>query len=168
MEKCMECLEALWCFLPWHPRPDKAHLHQWKWDKDVLIKNATRRAFPHARFTDFCSQDDKTQKQYFLAGGGNGSNWTTYMRDLLADSGSPQQYHYYIKGGSTHCQAIYDDFYTVQVGGVKLSTYMKALVEDEPMPSGKGRTDGNVDCSTSDAGCSGPVGQRSGGRWAGL
>ena len=50
-------------FFPGIPGLDEAHLRNWKWDKDVVIKNATRRAFPRARFTDFCSQDDKTVRR---------------------------------------------------------------------------------------------------------
>jgi Pectinacetylesterase len=106
---------------------------------------------PDTFFAEFNTAFDATQHKYFAAmGGGDANEWSQKMQGYLADiaAGSPS-FRSYLGAGYAHCAIDKDDFYTREVGGTKLVSWLGDVIADKPVS--------NVTCKDSDCGSPKPA-----------
>ena len=97
--------------------------------------------YPKQMFSQYNTLADKTQIFYYQTmGGGTAAAWTTKMvanmDSIIKDA---KTFRAYLPDDKTHCIVPYDEFYTTEVGGVKLTDWLFDMLADKPIK--------NVRCS---------------------
>ena len=89
---------------------------------------------------------DKTQHFFYKAmGGGDAKEWSQKMRSSVDEiAQGTQKFRSYLAPGAVHCIIVRPEYYTLEVGGVRLTDWISDLAH------GKGPA--SVDCGASDCG----------------
>jgi len=84
---------------------------------------------------------DENQTFYFQAmGGGTAQEWSDQMVASIAETHTATpNFHSFTAPGEMHCILPYNEFYSVQSDGVKLTDWLEALIDGQPLP--------DVDCA---------------------
>lgn len=100
------------------------------------------------RFTQYNTTNDDNQRFYYEAMGGKGSDWSAKMFESIdATTERAPTFGSYIAPGDQHCILGFENFYTVNVGGVRLVDWLRSYLA--------GETPKNVRCEG--AACDGPT-----------
>lgn len=84
--------------------------------------------YPLSAFSQFNRLDDTTQMLFYALTGGNLFEWTALMQaSIAAIQSSNPNFFGYTAPGTQHCAINSADFYTTQVGGVRLVDWMRSL-----------------------------------------
>lgn len=80
---------------------------------------------------------DENQVFFFTAMGGSGADeWSKQMKESIGDIESrAQTFDSFTAPGEQHCIVLYDNFYTVQAGGVKLVDWLRDRVDGKTVGS---------------------------------
>lgn len=93
--------------------------------------------FPLSAFSQYNTLQDSTQSFYFyLSGAPLTESWTLRMQDSVARiRGANANFFSYTAPGSQHCVINRPEFYTTNVGGVRLTDWVQTLVDTHRPPS---------------------------------
>lgn len=92
--------------------------------------------WPRASFAQVNFADDRVQRQFHVAGGGDAEAFPRALLGSLAAirAGSPN-FRSCLLEGSAHCALPSPDFYTLTSGGVSLRDWVAAQANGEPVPN---------------------------------
>lgn len=96
----------------------------------AYLYSAISTTFSDITLSQYNVYADTTQAFFYSAMGGSG--WQNGMKANLAELLPLPNYRNYLSEGSTHCIIEKDEFYTKEVEGVKLSAWVRDLVNDQP------------------------------------
>ncbi len=86
--------------------------------------------YPKHQFSQYNSAFDKTQTFYFQAMGGAKEDWSPQMlASLAAIEQKAPAFAAFVPSGEQHCILLYDNFYTVNAGSVKLTDWLRDMVD---------------------------------------
>lgn len=86
--------------------------------------------WPQARVAQYTANQDSVQVFFYLAGGGDPTQWGTLMRERLAALGdAAENFFSFIAGGSSHTILASDLFYTLMADGTRFLDWFNALLE---------------------------------------
>jgi hypothetical protein len=90
--------------------------------------------YPEHRFSQYNTNNDKNQRFYYEAMGGKGSEWSAKMYASLAEiEQRAPAVGSFVAPGDQHCILGFENFYTVNAGGVRLVDWLReALAGNEP------------------------------------
>jgi hypothetical protein len=94
------------------------------------------------QFSQYTSAFDDNQIFYFQAmGGGDKNDWAKAMRESIKriEDKAPK-FASFIPSGEQHCILPYDNFYTVNVGGKKLTDWLQEMID--------GKTPDDLSCTS--------------------
>lgn len=93
--------------------------------------------FPDMRLAQTATQYDQDQIFYYTAMGGVAADWPMRFRESLAtiSTSLPDNFRYYVPPGPVHCVTPYPFYYTREVGGVTLSSWVRDLIEADAPPA---------------------------------
>ncbi|AKT39798.1 pectin acetylesterase-family hydrolase [Chondromyces crocatus] len=93
--------------------------------------------YPENVYSQFNTLHDDNQTFYFTAMGGGGTDaWTAQMLASVASiEAAAPKFGAFIAGGEQHCILPYENFYTAEAGGTKLTTWLADMVNDRPVES---------------------------------
>lgn len=87
--------------------------------------------WPNARVAQYTSNLDTTQIFFYLAGGGDPTQWSTLARERLSMlNDAAENFYSYIGGGDSHTILASELFYTLMADGVRFLDWFSALVND--------------------------------------
>ena len=86
--------------------------------------------WPQAHVAQYTTNQDSVQVFFYLAGGGDPTQWGTLMRERLAALGdAAENFFSFIAGGSSHTILASDLFYTLMADGTRFLDWFNALLE---------------------------------------
>ena len=93
--------------------------------------------FPEQSMSQYNTIRDENQYFYYQAmGGGPIDEWTAAMTGSIANiEGRADNFAAFTAPGEQHCILPYDNFYTVEANGVKLTSWLKERIEGGPIES---------------------------------
>jgi hypothetical protein len=91
--------------------------------------------YPNNIYSQYNTRLDENQALFFSAmGGGDANEWSTQMKasmkTLLASS---TNFRAFLAEGTQHCILPFDEFYTVEAGGKKLTDWLSDMVSEKPL-----------------------------------
>ena len=94
-------------------------------------------AYPDNVYSQYNTVNDDNQTLYFVAmGGGDNAQWSAQMKaNVKSIEDASPNVHAVLAPGEQHCILPYDDFYTVEAGGKKLTEWLSDMVNDRPIES---------------------------------
>ena len=94
------------------------------------------RHYPSINLSQYTSAFDDNQTFYFEIMGGAPENWSPNMFDTINEiEDSLSSFRSFIAPGVEHCILPYDEFYSVQSGGVSFSSWLKNYIDGEQVAS---------------------------------
>lgn len=93
--------------------------------------------YPQHWMSQYNTAKDENQTFYFTAMGGSGADeWSKLMFESVGEIETrSKSFDSFIAPGEQHCILLYDNFYTVEAGGVKLSDWLADKVSGKAVTS---------------------------------
>lgn len=91
--------------------------------------------YPSNLYSQYNTQFDDNQTFYYTAmGGKDAAEWSAKMKANVKEieTASPS-FRAFLPDGTQHCILPYDNFYTMEAGGTKLTDWLAAAVGDKPV-----------------------------------
>lgn len=90
--------------------------------------------YPNQRFSQYNTHQDENQIFFFTAMGGMEADWSPAMYAATDETESrAKNYAAFIAPGEQHCITPYDNFYTVEANGVKLTQWLQDQLDGKPV-----------------------------------
>ncbi|HEU4537676.1 MAG TPA: pectin acetylesterase-family hydrolase, partial [Polyangiaceae bacterium] len=92
--------------------------------------------YPQNVYSQYNTVLDENQTFFYTAMGGTGlaQGWSAKMKaNVGATQASSPQFRSFVAGGRQHCILPHDNFFTVEAGGTKLTTWLADMVADKPL-----------------------------------
>jgi hypothetical protein len=95
--------------------------------------------YPDHRLSQYDTAFDENQTFYFtVMGGEDATEWSAKMYASIAEiEERTDNFAAFIPAGEQHCIILYENFYTVNVGGVRLVDWLNEMLERGPVQSEK-------------------------------
>jgi hypothetical protein len=95
--------------------------------------------YPDHRLSQYDTAFDENQTFYFtVMGGEDAMEWSAKMHASIAEiEERTDNFAAFIPAGEQHCIILYENFYTVNVGGVRLVDWLNEMLERGPVQSEK-------------------------------
>ena len=95
--------------------------------------------YPKQWMSEYNTVRDENQTFFFTAMGGSGvDEWSQLMQDSVSKiESTTKNFAAFTAPGEQHCILLYDNFYTVNVGGVKLTDWLKDEASGKAVTSHK-------------------------------
>ena len=95
--------------------------------------------YPQHWMSQYNTAKDENQTFYFTAMGGSGADeWSKLMFESVGEIETrSKSFDSFIAPGEQHCILLYDNFYTVEAGGVKLSDWLTDRVSGKAVTSAR-------------------------------
>ena len=87
--------------------------------------------YPNDRWSQYNTAHDENQTFYYMAMGGTGDWGQLMLASIHQIQDSAPNFHAYIAPGEIHCITPFDSFYDREVNGIKLTDWLKAMVNDQ-------------------------------------
>lgn len=93
--------------------------------------------YPDNVYSQYNTVLDENQTFFFVAMGGSGKeDWSAQMKaSVKTIEGTSPGFHAFLAEGEQHCILPYNNFYTVEAGGKKLTQWLSDMVNDKPVTS---------------------------------
>ena len=90
-------------------------------------------AYPDQQFAQFTNVDDEVQINFYNFSTPTPNDWTTEMRQKLAELDALENFSYYVAPGADHTILASDQLYTLSSDGVDFIDWFSELLEGEPV-----------------------------------
>jgi hypothetical protein len=90
--------------------------------------------YSEQRFSQYNTHQDENQIFFFKAMGGMEADWSPAMYSAADDTEArAKNYAAFIAPGEQHCIIPYDNFYSVEANGVRLTTWLQNMLDGKPI-----------------------------------
>lgn len=90
--------------------------------------------YPNNIYSQYNTRYDENQTFYFSAmGGGDKEAWSAQMKANVAAASKSPNFRAFLPEGEQHCILPYDNFYSVEAGGKKLTEWISDMINDRPV-----------------------------------